>query len=652
MSRKSTPKTSRKSAPLKVEPSDLKAFVTPPSSPLNARDTTAPLEDIYLPEATRERSLTPEEAKIALRELFNGDTDNSSTSAHDSEAFVRGFREGFTLMPHQVLSRAWMREREDFTKKKAGGILADEMGMGKTIQVITRILDRPPTQTERGDGWAKATLIVCPLAVMDQWTKEINKFTAGLKVIQYHGSKRGKFAADLADANVVLTTYGTVCSDHSSINPEDRTVGSVLFTIKWWRIGLDEAHTIKNRKTKTAAACFDLQARFRWCLTATPMQNEVDEFFPLLKFLRIKPLNDWERFNQLIAKPISKGISANLALKRLQMEVVLTHVMFRRTKTEVASVLKLPKRTVVTISCKFDSSEEQFYVALKTNVQTLLERIQAQNGKSTYMYVLVLLLRLRQACDHPCLVLHDYGDDMDGINAESKLNLFGNADEDDDNDGKPKCQMCLTRLTHRNIADRTWPNHCINCAALKVQAQNLHSSKRASAKIRTILRLLQRIARDSDGQEKTVIFSQFTAMLDIIETFLMACGIDFVRYDGKMSVKERTAALAEIEQNPRKTVILVSLKAGGVGLNLTACNHVILVDMWWNPAVEEQAFDRTHRVGQTRDVHIYRLKINDTVEDRILELQEKKRQLTKMALSGDQIKNKGLNMDELLRLFK
>ncbi|KAJ6469390.1 SNF2 family N-terminal domain-containing protein [Mycena sanguinolenta] len=639
------PKTSRKSTPLKVEPSDLKAFVIPPNSPLNTCDTTAPLEDINLPEVTRERSLTPEEAKIALRELFNGDTYNSSTS-HDSDAFVRGFREGFTLMPHQVSGRAWMCEREDFTKKKAGGILADEMGMGKTIQVITRILDRPPTRADRAEGWATATLIVCPLAVMEQWTKEINKFTVGLKVVQYHGSKRGKDAADLPNANVVLTTYGTVCSDHSTITSEDRTVGSVLFTTKWWRIGLDEAHTIKNRKTKTAAACFDLQARFRWCLTATPMQNEVDEFFSLLKFLRIKPLNEWDRFNQLIAKPISKGAGANLALKRLQVflklpslrpgtnriQVVLKHVMFRRTKDEVASVLKLPKRTVVTISCKFDSSEEQFYVALKTNVQTLLERIQVQDGKATYMYILVLLLRLRQACDHPCLVLHDYEDEMDGITAESKLNLFGNTDEEDDDDGRPRCQVCMTQLTRRNVADRAWPDHCINCAALKVQAQNLHNSRRASAKIRTILRLLQRIAMDSDGQEKTVIFSQFTAMLDIIETFLMACGIDFVRYDGKMSVKERSAALVEIDQNPRKTVILVSLKAGGVGLNLTSCNHVILVDMCGTPR--------------------WRLKIDNTVEDRILQLQEKKRQLTKMALSGDQIKNKGLNMDELLRLFK
>jgi SNF2 family DNA or RNA helicase len=125
---------------------------------------------------------------------------------------------------------------------------------------------------------------------MQQWDSEVKKFTFGLKVVQYHDSKRGKLAAQLPEANIVLTTYGVVCSEHSTMDPHDRTHGSVLFTTKWWRIILgahsfhfgfknatyvssilDEAHTIKNRKTKTAQACWDLQAKFRWCLTATPM---------------------------------------------------------------------------------------------------------------------------------------------------------------------------------------------------------------------------------------------------------------------------------------------------------------------------------------------------------------------------------------------
>ncbi|KAJ7512398.1 P-loop containing nucleoside triphosphate hydrolase protein [Mycena galericulata] len=460
-----------------------------------------------------------------------------------------------------------------------------------------------------------------------------------------------KVAPLLADADFVLTTYGIVCSEHSHFNPEDPEKGPVLFTTDWRRVVLDEAHTIKNRKTKTAEACWDLRAKFRWCLTATPMQNKVDDFFPLIKFLRIKPLNDWERFNVQIAKPLSKGPGAGLAMRRIQ--VVLKHVMLRRTKAQLAH-LRLPKRSVDIVTCKFDSSEQQFYTALRANVQTLLRRILAQkkeNGGTVYMNVLVLLLRLRQACDHPCLVLDSYAEDMDDISPEPGPNMFKDFAVDED-DERPRCDVCMSRLTSRNTAAKAWPGHCINCAAFKVQAQNLHSPMRASAKIRMILQLLKHIAKTSGGQEKTVIFSQFTSMLNIIEPFLFAIGVDFARYDGAMTPKERKEALTEIATDPRKTVILVSLKAGGVGLNLTACNHVILVDMWWNPAVEEQAYDRTHRVGQTRDVHIYKLKIDDTVEDRIMQLQEKKRQLTKTTLSGDHIKNMKLGMPELLELFK
>ncbi|KAJ7669423.1 SNF2 family N-terminal domain-containing protein [Mycena polygramma] len=608
-------------------------------------------EEIPLPDIALGEPLTAGQAEAALRDLFEGGTDNSSTSADsDDDAIVSGLREGIRLLPHQVPSRAWMRDREDSTKKKAGGILADDMGLGKTIQAVTCIVDRPLTKKDRGEGYSAATLVVCPVAVLEQWGKEIGKFTVGTKVVQFHGPNRHKVVSRLPGADIVLTTYGVVCSEHGHVLPEDREIGPALFTTKWLRVILDEAHTIKNRKTKTAEACWDLRAKYRWCLTATPMQNNVEEFFPLLKFLRIKPLNDWDRFNALIAKPISKGLGANLAMKRLQAclastSVVLKHVMFRRTKAEVQSYLRLPQRNVVIIPCKFDAQEQRFYTALKTNVQSLLEKILAKKGNA-YMGVLVLLLRLRQACDHPFLVLDDYGTEMDDISPEP---IHADVQPEDDA-GKPKCKVCMSRLTRRNTADSKWPDHCINCAALQVQAQNLRSSMQASAKIRMMVRLLKHIAAESGGREKTVIFSQFTAMLDIIEPFLFAMGVDFVRWQ-KFSPRLQQI-LAKQSSNPRKTVILVSLKAGGVGLNLTACNHVILIDMWWNPAVEEQAFDRTHRVGQTRNVHIYKLKIEETVEDRILELQEKKRQLTTTALSGHHVKNKQLGMHELLELFK
>ncbi|KAJ7746472.1 SNF2 family N-terminal domain-containing protein [Mycena maculata] len=646
MSRKST-KGSAKTAPNRpTEPSfgseHHRGSATPtststPNFPSRSSKLENADEEIPLPEATRERSFTREEAEAALRDLFQNGTDNTRTLPDDDDAVVHGFREGIRLLSHRIPARSWMHDREDPTKKKAGGILADEMGLGKTLQLLTRVVDDSRRQRD-GDRSEMATLVVCPLALVQQWDEEIKKFTVGLTVVQYHGAARKTMVSRFPTADIVLTTYGIVGSEHLH--------ASVLFTTNWRRVVLDEAHTIKNRKTKTAEACWDLRAKFRWRLMATPMQNKVEDFFPLIKFLCIKPLNDWDRFNTLIAKPLSKGPDSGLAMRRLQ--VVLKHVMLRRTKAQI--VLKLPACRVELVRCKFDSSEYQFYAALKENVQTLLRRILAQTEKSgkVYMHVSVLILRLRQACDHPYLVLNSYGDDTEDISSDLAPNMFKDMDVDDNDDGRPKCHVCTSRTPPR----RTGPGHCINCAAFKVQAENLNSPIRASAKIRTIVRLLKAIGQVSGGQEKTVIFSQFSAMLDVLEPFLMAIGVDFVRYDGAMSPKERKEALTEIATNPRKTVILVSLKAGGVGLNLTACNHVILVDMWWNPAVEEQAYDQTHRVGQTRDVHIYKLKIDDTIEDRIMELQEKKRQLAKMALSGDHIKGMKLGMSELLQLFK
>ncbi|KAJ6608214.1 SNF2 family N-terminal domain-containing protein [Mycena sp. CBHHK59/15] len=605
-----------------------------PSS--NKGDENPQDEEISIPKFANERPLSSEEAAAALRDLFeHGINHDSNVRPDQADAVVPGFREGVLLMPHQILGRAWMRDREDSSKKKGGGILADDMGLGKTIQALTRIVEGVPRKEDVKNGWVKATLVICPLALIEQWDAEIKKMTAGLKVIQYHGPTRSKEAKHFSSADIVITTYGIVCSEH--LKP------TLLFETRWWRIILDEAHTIKTRTTKTAEACWDLEAKFRWCLTATPMQNKVEDFFSLMRFLRIRPLNDWDRFKLQIAKPIDKGAGAGVAMKRLQ--VVLKHILLRRTKVQLEQYLALPARTVKIVSCLFDPLELQFYTALRSRVQALLQKILAK-GTANYMNVLVLLLRLRQACDHPSLVLDGYEKDFDAISPGSD-----NAEFKDDSNG-PRCKVCTARLTRRNIAARDWPGLCIECAALQVQAENLQSSKPASAKIRMILHLLRTIHQRSGGQEKTIIFSQFTCMLDVIEPFLSAIGVGYVRYDGSMAPKERHSALKEIETDGRKMVLLASLKAGGTGLNLTACNNVILVDMWWNPAVEEQAFDRTHRVGQTRDVHIYKLKINNTVEDRIMQLQARKRELTNAALSGDRIKNMRLGMDELLELFK
>ncbi|KAH8990774.1 SNF2 family N-terminal domain-containing protein [Lactarius akahatsu] len=616
-----------------------------------------------------------------LQQSFDGKEDGQS--AHDdidmSQAVVDGFREGIRLLPHQIIGRTWMAERESGKKHE--------------------------------DGWAVTTLVVCPVSLVSQWASEISKMAKKLTVIEHHGASRATNPETLRRAHVVVTSYAIVASEYAASNPEakdeskakktnntqkdesrsdsgseaehfGRTLASkkkstsakgkkkdALFNVKWWRIVLDEAHNIKNRSTKAAQACCALEGKYRWCLTGTPLQNNVEELYSLLKFLRVKPLNDWQTFNEQINKPVKSGRSV-IAMKRLH--VVLRAVMLRRHKTDVLNgkpLIELPERHLSIVPCEFDEDEREFYFALENKIDEAMQKfVKNDEVMKNYTNVMVLLLRLRQACNHPSLVSKDYNTDREAIESRPAPK---DGDEDEElttmfqelgvSKGK-KCQLCQDELTSENISKDG--HHCQGCVDLTRRVNRKSQSKEKdsnlppdSAKIRKLLELLEEIdaREDEDGEpteEKTIVFSQFTTMLDLIELFLKDAKISFVRYDGSMSKDKREASLDQIKNNKRIKVILISFKAGSTGLNLTACNNVVLIDMWWNPALEDQAFDRAHRLGQTRDVHIYKLTIENTVEQRILALQDGKRALATAALSGDRIKNLKLGLDDLMALFR
>lgn len=175
----------------------------------------------------------------------------------------------------------------------------------------------------------------------------------------------------------------------------------------------------------------------------------------------------------------------------------------------------------------------------------------------------------------------------------------------------------------------------------------------SSQKIDTMLEILLKSREDSRGGDKTIIFSQFTTMLDVMERPLQVNGFKFGRYDGSLSLNERTRVLEQFHNDPTMEVLLVSTKCGSLGLNLTVANRVILMDVWWNPALENQAIDRVHRIGQTKDVEVHRLFINNTVEDRILELQKKKQQIADGALGEGGAEKLGrLDLQDMLYLFR
>ncbi|KAI9068646.1 hypothetical protein FKP32DRAFT_1561262 [Trametes sanguinea] len=632
----------------------------------------------------------------ALRDFVNEGFQDGDVDFTPEDTMVEGFRDGIRLLPHQVKSRRWMAERE--SGKKTGGILADDMGLGKTISTLTRVLEGRPTKKDKAAGYAASTLVVCPVSLVSQWESEVKKYTSGLRVIQHHGGNRTSDPNDLERAHIVVTSYSVVTSEYGvyvkstgkdegkgkgkgkkgkESDSDDSDSDSIakrmraapkrgkakdaLFRVKWWRVVLDEAHNIKNRNTKAAIACCALDSKYRWCLTGTPMQNNVEEIYSLIKFLRISPLNDWTTFNSSIAKPVKAGKPVR-ALKRLQ--VVLQKIMLRRTKTTIVNgkpILELPDRIVNVVDCEFDAEERTFYHSVEEKVQTSLEQLQQGDINKAYTSVLVLLLRLRQACNHPCLISKDYKKDEEAVEPKSASQ---NDNDDDDGDElagmlaglaitRKPCQVCQTPLT----ASNTWKDDvCVDCQEVYKAAQRKLADPNSdlpphSSKTRKIMEILHEIEDRGEG-EKTIIFSQFTSMLDLIEPFLRKSRIRFVRYDGSMNKIQRDEALTKINDDSKTRVILISFKAGSTGLNLTCCNNVILVDPWWNPALEDQAFDRAHRFGQKRAVNIHKLCVPDSVEQRILELQEKKRALAAAALSGDKFKNMRLGIDDLVALFR
>lgn len=460
--------------------------------------------------------------------------------------------------------------------------------------------------------------------------------------------------------------------------PAKKAAAAPLFDFSWLRIVLDEAQNIKNHKAKCSRACFMLAGRAvsRWCLTGTPLQNDAYEMFSLIHFLRVPPFDDYAHFREKIGEPLKSANQnrVNWGMKRLCF--VLQTIMLRRTKDAKAQdgspILTLPKRTLQLIELDFDSdAERQFYLGLQERIRKAFEAENGGQGKTNMIASLVLLLRLRQACNHPAMVTGNLRTDAGAIGsaaepAPGKPAPSTMEAEEDDDDGLAamlsglsvavkRCEQCQVDLppgATPSTLDAARRLLCAECAQLAAShSHDLFAASTGSTKIRKMLSLLTSI-RAADAREKTIVFSQFTSFLDLVEPHLSQRGFGYVRYDGSMRPPEREAALERIRSDAATTVILISFKAGSTGLNLTACSRVILMDLWWNPQIEEQAFDRAHRLGQVRDVTIYKLSIKDTVEERILRLQDKKRALAKAALEGSKlVKGNRLDFKEIWFLF-
>ncbi|KAK7246560.1 hypothetical protein RIF29_41429 [Crotalaria pallida] len=638
------------------------------------------------------------------------------------------------------------------------------------------------------------TLIVCPTSVLRQWAEELqNKVTckANLSVLVYHGKNRTKDPYELAKYDVVLTTYSIVSLDVpkqpliDKDNEEkgiyvDHTVPSrkrkyppnssksgkkvldsmmleavagTLAKVSWFRVVLDEAQSIKNHRTQVARACWGLRAKRRWCLSGTPIQNAIDDLYSYFKFLRYDPYAVYTSFCSTIKVPISRSPSKGYR----KLQAVLKTIMLRRTKGTLLDgepIISLPPKFVELKKVDFSKEERDFYSKLEADSRAQFqEYANAGTVKQNYVNILLMLLRLRQACDHPLLVKRYNSNSLwkasvemaKKLPLEEQLSLLkcleaslalcaicNDSPEDavvsvcghvfcnqcicehlTGDDNQCPATKCKTRLKMSSVFSKATLNSSLSDQA----SENLPGSSGTevgefepcsqtepcdSAKIKAALEVLLSLSKlqchtskkdsvqcisgesteclgDSSGAEsgkssddfpetqnvsgkadsvgdvgeKAIVFSQWTRMLDLLEACLKNSSIQYRRLDGTMSVIARDRAVKDFNTLPEVSVMIMSLKAASLGLNMVAACHVLMLDLWWNPTTEDQAIDRAHRIGQTRPVKVVRLTVKDTVEDRILALQQKKRKMVASAFGEDGTggRQSRLTVDDLKYLF-
>ncbi|KAJ3624714.1 hypothetical protein MTP99_018316 [Tenebrio molitor] len=535
-----------------------------------------------------------------------------------------------SLMPHQKSALAWLLWRE--TQTPPGGILADDMGLGKTIMMIAHVLKskEEEVKAKRGAASTGGTLVVCPASVMNQWEAEVKQTTDGsLSVNVHHGPRRETNAKSLSRYDLVLTTYGIVRSESNK--------NGAVTGVKWRRIILDEAHQIRNDESLTAEAVCRLSAQSRWALTGTPVHNKDKDMYSMLKFLRCPLLGNAQAWKRWVEDKEDQ--------KRLH--AVISSLMLRRTKEEMVEkglLQTLPEKKLEMVNFQLDKDEMEVYLTVLAHSKTLFWKFLEQKGLKrdvacevlveklqrglqtkpvTKTTIFVLLLRLRQICCHPCLIMQ-------------KL-------PESDNQRGPQSSGVLPQLKDIGSAG--------NGTSSLDPTDPIFREDHQSTKIKVLLDLLK--IKVSRG-DKAIVVSQWTSLLGLVSTHISKEKIPIDTLDGSVEVKKRMSIVDNFNNPRSKTkVLLLSLTAGGVGLNLVGANHLFILDLHWNPQLENQAQDRIYRMGQIKPVFVYRFMALGTIEERIKELQDMKMEFANSMFKGSkQVLDDNLSLQDLQLLFK
>ncbi|KII86289.1 hypothetical protein PLICRDRAFT_56026 [Plicaturopsis crispa FD-325 SS-3] len=522
------------------------------------------------------------------------------------------FKNGSSLKPYQAVDVQRLHDREEGghicgSPNNTGFVLAYDMGLGKTVVTIALVCKRPLRSNT--DGVVPATLVVCPsVGIISHWASEVQKFAPHLKVLIYHGKDLSRDTKFIGGFDIVLATYNQICIQHRAllkfkelalrsgiregnnfpIDPEY----CPLFLLKFHRIVFDEAHVMRNPVRQTPAACWALRKNHGLCLSGTPAQNSLRDLYPLLKFLRVdyRGLHDLETFDRLITKPLKQG---RIAEPTQLLQTVLPDAMIYRRKDD--SLIKLPPKVDRTINLRLTRQESEFYDYVRQHMP--------------FKSMWAKLIRLRQACDHPFLLTK-------AIHAnEVEFTVGGTQDSEVPDEAQSAGDGNVTEpVLEADMNPLKIPE------ALEF-ARELLDPTYVSSKLAEVMEILHKIV---DKREKTIVFGHSKVMLSLISDKLAEQEIESVVYDGDLNLQECEWALEKIRTDDQCLVLLMSIMAGGTGLNITACSHVILIEPWWNPFVEEQAIDRVHRIGQTKTVYIYRLVVDETIEENVVATQQDK----------------------------
>lgn len=497
------------------------------------------------------------------------------------------------LRPYQRLGAAWLWH---LRQSGLGGILADEMGLGKTLQALTLISalrgasrpgNRARTTEDGGEEaevsgqksdapgpfatvhrspfsapWPPPCLVVCPATLVENWRREAARFAPWLRVHVHHGSGRAGSEPALRDADLVITSYGTLTRDQP-----------LFQRIAWDTLIADEAQHVKNRRTQNAQALQSLRAGGRVLLTGTPVENSLADLESLLAVILpgyLKPIPGDAR-------------GEDRAWHEARVRRQAAPYILRRTKAQVTP--ELPAKIEQVVYVEMSDTQRAFYESVRTATEHELMRLEAagQSENRIRMAVFTQLLRLRQVCGDPRLI-------------------------------EPA----------RDPAE--------------------------SAKLAALIELLDEAADDG---HRVLVFSQFTSLLALVRAELEARQTGYCYLDGTMPTRARQAEVDRFNAGGAELpVFLLSLKAGGTGLNLASADTVVHLDPWWNPAVEAQATDRAHRIGQTRIVTSYKLIAADSVEERVLAMQNEKRALLANVFDEADAANAALTLEDLRALVR